>query len=292
MADDDPQVARAEPLIVDTHLHIIDRKALRYPWLAGEAALNRDFAYEKYAFEAARLGITRTLHMEVDVDPAGMQAETDYARGIAARPRSLVAGAIAACRPESPDFAAYLEKQAADPFVKGFRRVLHGVPADVSAAPLFHENIRRMQGTGLTYDLIFRPEDLPHAIALADAAPDLTFILDHFGRPDLKAGREQPWWGHVAELARRPNVFAKISGIIAYTDPDGWTVGSLRPFFEHVVRHFGWDRVVWGSDWPVCTLGGGLSWWVAATHALVEGSSLDERGKLFSRNARAIWNLA
>ncbi len=278
-------------MIVDTHLHIIDRQALRYPWLAGEPALDRNFSYPAYASEAARLGIGRTLHMEVDVDPAQMQAETDHVRGIAARPGSLVAGAIAACRPESREFAAYMEKQAADPFVKGLRRVLHGVSGDVSASPLFHENIRRMQGTGLTYDLIFRPDDLPRAMALADAAPGLTFILDHFGRPDLKGGSGQPWWGHVAELAKRPNVVAKISGIIAYTDPDGWTVESLRPFFEHIVRHFGWDRMVWGSDWPVCNLGGGLSWWVAATHALVDGSSLDERGKLFSRNARTIWNL-
>ncbi|KQZ28383.1 hypothetical protein ASD50_19670 [Mesorhizobium sp. Root552] len=91
------------------------------------------------------------------------------------------------------------------------------------------------------------------------------------------------------KLAKRPNVIAKISGIIAYTDPDNWTVESLRPYVEHTIASFGWDRVVWGSDWPVCNLGGGLSAWVAATHALIEGASRHERDSLLSGNAQRIW---
>jgi predicted TIM-barrel fold metal-dependent hydrolase len=79
--------------------------------------------------------------------------------------------------------------------------------------------------------------------------------------------------------------------VVAYADPDSWTVDTLRPFFEHSVASFGWDRVIWGSDWPVCTLGGGLTTWVAATHALTAGCSLDERAGLYQRNARRLWNL-
>jgi predicted TIM-barrel fold metal-dependent hydrolase len=276
-------------MIVDTHLHLIDRSALTYPWLSSVPALDRDFLYDDYAREAKRAGIVSALHMEVDVDPAEIEAETAHVEQLSRQPGSLLRGAIASCRPEEPGFAAYLERQKANPFVKGFRRVLHVVPQEVASSPLLRENLKLMQGSGLTFDLIVQQRDLPNAIALADSAPDLQFVLNHCGGPDLKAGKAQPWWGHIAELAKRPNVVAKVSGIIAYTDPDNWTVESLRPYVEHTITSFGWDRVVWGSDWPVCNLGGGLSAWVAATHALIAGASRHERDSLFSGNARRIW---
>jgi len=279
-------------MIIDTHLHLIDRTALRYPWLAEAGPLNRDHGYAEYSREAHRSGISQVLHMEVDVDPTQIEAETAYVAGVSRQPDSLLRGAIAACRPETRDFAAYLERQKANPFVKGFRRCLHVMPDDTSRSDVYRENIRRLSGTGLTYDLIFKGDNLANAIALADAAPDVQFIIDHFGSPDLLRGKDQPWWGLIADLGKRPNVVAKISGIIAYTDPDGWTVDSLRPFFERVLESFGWDRVIWGSDWPVCTLGGGLAQWIAATHALLADASDSERTRLLSGNAMRIWSLS
>lgn len=278
-------------MIIDTHLHLIDRTALRYPWLSGVPALDRDFSFETYALEARRAGIAASLHMEVDVDPRDIEAETDAVRSQARQPGVALAGAIAACRPEEAGFAAYLDRVRADPFVKGFRRVLHVVPDDVSKSALFRENIRRLGGTGLPFDLCVRADQLPKAIALADTAPDVQFVLDHCGNPDIKGNAGFPWREHVADLARRPNVAAKISGIVVNADAATWEAETLKPYVEHVVGAFGWDRVVWGSDWPVCTLAGSLSSWVAATHAVLEGTGLPERRKLFSENAAKLWKL-
>ncbi|PLP56892.1 amidohydrolase [Mesorhizobium loti] len=277
-------------MIFDTHLHLIDRQALRYPWLGNAPALNRDFSHEEYATEARRAGIEAAFHMEVDVHPADIEAETAHVKTLAADKRSLVRGVIASCRPEEPGFPAYLERVRADPFVKGFRRVLHVVPDDVSEGALFRENIQRIGG-GLTFDLCVLPHQIAKAIALADLAPDTTFVLDHCGVPDIKGDVEHPWREHIVEISRRPNVVAKISGIVAYANPDDWTMETLRPYAEHVIASFGWDRVVWGSDWPVCTLGGGLSTWVAATHALLADASIAERTKLLSANAKRIWGV-
>jgi predicted TIM-barrel fold metal-dependent hydrolase len=278
-------------MIIDTHLHLIDRSALRYPWLAGVPALNRDFSYEDYATEARRVGVERVLHMEVDVDPADIEAETARVQGLSRQAGSMLAGVIASCRPEEADFADYLESQRANPFVKGFRRVLHVVPDDLSESDLFRGNIKRLGGTGLTFDLVVLPHQIPKAVALADLAPDVQFVLDHCGVPDIKGNGEHPWREHMSEIARRPNVMAKISGVVAYADPGNWTVETLRPYVEHTIAAFGWDRVVWGSDWPVCTLGGGLSTWVAATQALLSGCSVAERDRLLSGNARKLWRL-
>jgi predicted TIM-barrel fold metal-dependent hydrolase len=278
-------------MIVDTHLHVIDKSALSYPWLAGVPALDHDFPYERYATEAKRAGIKATLHMEVDVAPEQIEAETDYVEGLAKRPESLIVGAISSCRPEEEGFPAFLDRAEAHPLVKGLRRVLHVVPDHVSEGALFRENLKRITGTGLTFDLCVRPDQLSKAIALADIAPDVQFVLDHCGVPDIKGGVEHPWRGDIGEIAKRPNVVGKISGVVAYGDDATWSVETLRPYVEHTIGAFGWDRVVWGSDWPVCTLGGGLSTWVAATHALLSGVGDSERTRLLSANATRMWHL-
>ena len=278
-------------MILDTHLHIVDQSALAYPWLSGAPALNRDFRYEDYAREARRLGIEASLHMEVDVAADQIEAETAYVQGLSKQAGKPIRGVISACRPESNDFPAFLERQRANPFVKGFRRVLHVVPDDVSEGATFRANIKRLAGTGLTFDLCVLPRQMPQAIALVDLAPDVQFVVDHCGVPDIKGDAMHPWREQMTEIARRPNVVGKVSGVIAYADPDSWTLDTIRPYVEHTIGAFGWDRVIWGSDWPVCTLGGGLSTWVAATQALISGASAEEKAKLLSGNARRLWRL-
>ena len=278
-------------MLFDTHLHVVDRSKLRYPWLEGAGSLNRDSLYEDYARDAKRAGITDTLHMEVDVDPADIEAETDVVEDLSRRPGSLIRGAIAACRPESEDFPAYLERVLANPFIKGFRRVLHVVPDDVSEGALFRENIKRLAGARLTFDLCVLPQQIGKAIALVDLNPDLRFILDHCGVPAVKDGISDAWKAGITEIAKRPNVTVKISGVVAYADPHSWTVETLRPFVEHAIASFGFDRVIWGSDWPVCTLGGGLTTWISATHALMHDCSEDERTRLYRGNAKRLWAL-
>ena len=180
-------------MLIDTHLHIIDRSVLSYPWLSGVPALDHDFLDETYAAEARRCGITTALHMEVDVDPAVMQAETDHIASLAKGRGSLIAGAIVSCRPEEEGFAAYLERQKADPFVKGFRRVLHVVPDTVSESVLFRDNIRRIGGSGLTFDLCTLPHQAGRVTALVDLAPHLPFVLDQCGVPDIRSESFEPW---------------------------------------------------------------------------------------------------
>ncbi len=278
-------------MLVDTHLHLIDKSRLTYPWLSSVPPLDRDFLYAEYARDAERAGITDVLHMEVDVAAQEAGAEIDYVRERSRDAGSLIRGAIAACRPEDESFPDMLDRVLADPFVKGFRRVLHVAPDEVSQGALFRENVKRLAGTRLTFDLCMLPRQATLAAALADLAPDVRFILDHCGVPDIKGGDFDAWKRGISDLASRPNLTAKISGIVAYADSGTWTAATLRPYVEHVIDCFGWNRVVWGSDWPVCTLGGGLLAWVAATHAVLDGCSVEERDSLFWRNADRLWQL-
>lgn len=277
--------------IIDTHLHLIYRDRLSYPWLADIAPLNRDFSYETYAAEARRCGVTDAIHMEVDVAQADIEAETRNVEELARGPATLLRGAISACRPEDDGFPAFLDRQVADPFVKGFRRVLHVVPEDLSEGATFRANVKRLAAAARPFDLCVLPDQIDKAIALADLAPSVQFVLDHCGVPAIKDRAEHPWREKISAIARRPNVAVKISGVVAYAEPATWTIDDIRPYVEHAIESFGWDRVVWGSDWPVCTLTASLSIWVAAAQAITLGCSADERARLFSVNARRIWRL-
>jgi predicted TIM-barrel fold metal-dependent hydrolase len=205
-------------------------------------------------------------------------------------PDSPMRGAISAARPELPGFAAWLETVDRR-VVKGVRRVLHVMPDDLSQQPLFRENLRRLGAAGLPFDICVLQRQLPIAADLVDACPDTRFVLDHCGVPDIAGGDLSSWAKAITDLALRPNLNAKISGITAYAKPD-WTLATLRPYVEHVIAAFGWDRVVWGSDSPVCTLQSSLDQWLAATQALVCGASATERAQFFHRNACRIWNIA
>ena len=273
--------------IIDTHLHLIYQDRLRYPWLASTPKLDRDFRLEEYLAEAQGLGVEAALHMEVDVAAEDQAAETAFVTGLGAP----VIAAIAACRPESPDFAASLDRLAGNPAVRGLRRILHQSPDELGQSPLFAENLRRLTQHDLSFDLCVLARQLPIAIRLARACPDVRFVLDHCGVPDIEAQALDPWRERITQLAALPNVACKISGVVAYAGAD-WTTADLRPYVEHCIQAFGWDRVVWGSDWPVCTLTADLTRWVRATHELTSGCTEQETAQLLSLNAQRIYRLS
>jgi predicted TIM-barrel fold metal-dependent hydrolase len=276
--------------LIDTHQHLCDLNRIPCSWSAGMPALNRSFLFDDYRTAAAGCGITKTVFMEYDVDEPHALAEARYIQEVASQ-HPLIAGIVASGRPEHERFRAHLEQLAKLDKLRGFRRVLHVQPDAVSQQTRFIGNIRLLPEFGLTFDLCMQARQLPLAIALVDACPRVSFILDHCGVPDVKGRAFDPWRANLRELAARPNVACKISGLVAYADPATWTTADLRPWFEHTVDCFGWDRVVWGGDWPVCLLGASLSRWVATTRELAAGASAEERGKLFHDNAARIYRV-
>lgn len=271
--------------ILDTHLHLIYPDRFSYPWLASAPGINRAWPVEDYFAEAAALEITGALHMEVDAAEADMMAETQFVLGLPG-----IVGAIAACRPENPDFVDHIERLSEMAHVKGVRRILHQSPDELSQSNLFAENLRHLPDYDLSFDLCLRADQLWIGADLAQKAPDVQFILDHCGNPLIAAGAMEPWRSDISELARRPNVAAKISGIITNAAP-GWTPDDLKPYVEHVIESFGWHRVVWGSDHPVATRNGTLTSWVAATQAIIAGASPGEQAALLHANAERIYRV-
>jgi predicted TIM-barrel fold metal-dependent hydrolase len=275
--------------IVDTHQHLWDLKQLPYSWCAGIPKLNRSFLLSDYLEAAHGTGIEKTIFMECDVEDPNQLAEAQYIQKLA-EANPIIAGMIVSGRPEHAGFPAHLELLLKLSKLRGLRRVLHVVPDEISQTPLFAENVRRLAQHQLPFDICMLARQLPLALKLIKQCPDVQFILDHCGVPEVKDKAFEPWRSHMKEIAALPNVACKVSGIVAYA-AENWTAEDLRPWVEHVIESFGWDRVVWGGDWPVCTLGGSLSGWVRASKTILAAESPANQAKLFSGNAERIYRV-
>jgi predicted TIM-barrel fold metal-dependent hydrolase len=199
-------------------------------------------------------------------------------------------GVVAGCRPEYDDFKDYLAQIVGHPNLKGLRRVLHVVPDEVSQSPAFVSNLRLLEQHDLSFDLCVFARQLPLALRLVQACPGVQFILDHCGNPRIAENDLAQWREQLAEVAAQPNVVCKISGIITNASP-AWTAKELRPAVKYVIACFGWERVMFGSDWPVCTLNGNFKQWLEALLNLTEAAGEEQQRKLFQTNAERVYRL-
>jgi predicted TIM-barrel fold metal-dependent hydrolase len=276
--------------IVDTHQHLWDLEQFPYSWCAGIPKLNRSFRLPDYHEASHGADIVKTVFMECDVDEPHQLDEARHIQKLADS-NPLIAGIIASCRPGRLGFRRHLEELSQLPKVRGLRRVLHTQPDDLSQNSLFSDNLNLLPEFGFTFDLCLLARQLPVGMELVKRCPQVTFILDHCGVPDVKGRAFDPWREHIRQFAALPNVNCKISGLVAYADPENWTVDDLRPWVEHVLECFGWDRVVWGSDWPVCTLSANLKQWVDAALEITANAATADREKLFQKNAERIYRV-
>lgn len=269
--------------ILDTHQHLIYADRFGYHWTDPIPALaGQSFTYADYQRAAAGTGISSTQFMEATSED--WRAEAEMVTNMVHDSGTIISGVIAGGRPEQPDFDAWLDTIAELPVV-GLRRILHVMPDELSQDEAFRANIRKLSGRGLTFDLCFLARQLTIAAELAKACENVQFILDHCGVPDIAAGTMDPWREQIRSLAALPNVACKISGVTAYAKPGEGTIDVVRPWVEHCLECFGWDRVIWGSDWPVCNINAGLAEWVAISREIVSGEDVSNQTKLFSDNA-------
>ncbi|MGB8478378.1 MAG: amidohydrolase [Acidobacteriaceae bacterium] len=277
--------------IIDTHQHLWDLDRFRYSWLQEYPTLNRSFRMNDYLEATKGLNVVKSVHLEADVDEPFMWEETSYLLELSNQEDNPLEGIVACGRPERKDFRSYLEKIAGHSKIKGIRRVLHTQPDDLGQKKIFLENVAALAAYDLSFDICVLARQLPTAIHLVSYCKDVTFILDHCGIPPVKDKILDPWRLHIAELAKFPNVSCKVSGLVSYANPATWTADDLRPYVEHVIACFGWDRVLFGSDWPVCTLSASYVQWVDVLCSMTVSAGQTQQRKLFHENALRVYRL-
>ena len=279
--------------IIDTHVHLWDLAKLRLPWLEGAPELPRSASWADYQKASAGLNLVKAVYMEVDVDPSQHEAEAHIVLDACHKGDTALCAAVIGGRPASDGFAAYIKPLADDPAVKGVRQVLHGptTPAGYCLQPGFVAGVRLLGELGLCFDLCMRHAELADGLKLVEQAGDARFVLDHCGNPPV-FGDLDAWKRDVDRLAARPNIVGKVSGIVASAKGRSWKADDLAPVINHMIEAFGPDRVMFGGDWPVCTLGAPLGDWVNALSEVVHDRPAGDQRKLFHDNAARFYGLA
>lgn len=263
--------------IVDSHVHLYDPTYLSYSWLKRAPKIDR--RHDLADFDRARgsVEVDRIVFAEVWVDPGLHLAEAAWVQGLADEDPRLCGMIAHAPVEKGAAVEEDLARLAENRILKGVRRLIE-IETDQSFVlePAFLEGLKVLGRHGLTFDVCVKHWGLVFAIELARRCPEVTFVLDHIGKPGIRHGLKEPWWSQIAELARLPNVLCKVSGVVTEADHRGWTLDQVRPYVERALECFGFERAMYGSDWPVAELTHAYPDWVAILDGILAGCSEDE----------------
>jgi L-fuconolactonase len=278
--------------LIDTHLHIWDPGLLRYPWLDGNALLNKPYFLPDYTAATAAERVEKMVFVQCEATFDQFLQEAEW---VASQPDPRIAGIVAWAPLENGDAARPdLDKLAAIPRVKGIRRIIQFEP-DIGFClrPGFVQGVQALADYDLSFDICVNHAQMENTVELVRQCPDVRFILDHIGKPDIKNHLLDPWRAHITTLASMDNVWCKVSGMVTEADTARWTPNDLKPYLDHVLDSFGFNRVVFGGDYPVVL--GAAPWqrWVDTLVGLLQarGTSSADLRALFHDNAAAFYRL-
>lgn len=272
--------------MIDSHVHFWDPQKLRYAWLDNLSSLNR--AYLTDHVPARVDGIV--FVQAACADEQGLD-EVNFVTALAQND-ARVSGIVAfAPIEDSEKLRAYLEQLKQNPLVKGVRRLIQDEAFGFCTEPKFIEGVRSLAEYDFTFDICIRHWQLPDAIQLARACPRVNFVLDHCGKPDIKNHILEPWRAQIDELAKLPNVFCKLSGLVTEANIEQWTPDDLQPYIAHVIDAFDMDRLMFGSDAPVAYLASSYERWVETLQNATKDLSQVAQEKLWRANAAAFYRI-
>lgn len=279
------------PLRVDAHQHLWDLAVRPQPWTDPFPVLARSFGLNDLVPELRAHHIDGT----VLVQTVDLAAETPEMLTLAAR-RPEILGVVGWVDLQAPDVADQLAALRNGPGGKrlvGIRHVVQGEPdPDFLARPAVRRGLTAVAAAGLVYDMLVSHRQLPAVVAAVQALPQLRTVLDHCGKPDLRAGISECWQQNIRALAGHPTIAVKLSGLVSEADHQSWTVEDLRPAAETVLDAFGPARVMFGTDWPACLPAATYGEVVAAADSLIEGLSPAEQGQIYGGTAIAWYGLS
>lgn len=272
--------------IIDSHIHFWDPNHLRYPWLDGEQALNRPFMPADLAADAEAIALVGVVFVQADCLPDQGLEEARWVASLAHAPDAIVAFAPLE---QGDRVRSHLDQLAAMSRVRGVRRLLQDEALGFATQPDFIQGVRLLAEYDLSFDVCIRHFQIPDVIALVDRCPDVRFVLDHLGKPGIKAREVDAWQRNIELLARYTNVNCKLSGMVTEASAE-WTAADLQPYIETVVSAFSYDRLMYGSDWPVVRSAATYHRWWDILNQLVSREEPD-RKRLFFDNAKAFYRI-
>ncbi|MDB5261015.1 MAG: amidohydrolase [Adhaeribacter sp.] len=274
---------------IDAHQHFWQYSAAAYDWIdASKSALQRDFLPPHLAPLLQQAGFSGS----VAVQALQTEAETQFLLNLAAQ-YDFIKGVVGWTDLQAADAETKLALLAQNPKLKGLRHVVQDEPDDrFLLRPAFLRGMALLQKFNLTYDILIFPKHLPVACAFVALFPDQAFVLNHLAKPDIKNQQLAPWAQQIRELAQYPHVYCKLSGLVTEADWHHWHPNHMQPYLAVVMEAFGPDRLMIGSDWPVCTLAGPYAAVMNLVKEYLAPLSATDQAKILGGNAARFYNLA
>jgi L-fuconolactonase len=278
--------------VVDAHHHLWDPTGRDYPWMTGSAAvLRRPETVDDLRRETSSAGVSRTVLVQTVAE----LAETEEFLVTSAGSDGLIAGVVGWADLRSPDVGDTLDRLRAGPGgdrLVGIRHQVHDEPdPDWLDQPCVLRGLGALAERGLCFDLLVRSRELPSALRVARARPQVSFVVDHAAKPAIAQREVEPWASRLAELAGLDNVTCKLSGLVTEAPSGSWTVADLAPYTARLLEWFGPGRLMFGSDWPVCTLAADYAGVLDTARTLLAGLSPAETASVFSNTASRVYHL-
>ena len=273
---------------IDSHQHFWRYDAVRDAWITDSmAVLKRDFLPEHLAPELDANGIDASIAVQADQS----ENETMYLLGLAEKnPR--IAGVVGWVDFRAPDVGRRLEHFSHFPKLRGFRHIAQSEPDDrFLAQEQFVTGAAQLRTFGFVYDILIYPKQLPAAIELAARLPDQRFVVDHLAKPEIKGAKTAPWAVQIRTMAQNKNVFCKLSGMVNEADWKRWKADDFKPYLDIVFDAFGPDRLMFGSDWPVCLLAATYRQVKQLIAGYVKEFSRSDQQNIFGGNAARFYGL-
>lgn len=278
--------------IVDSHLHVWDTRRFDYPWLQSIPDLNKPFLLDDYNRACGPVTVERMVFVQCEAAFSQFLEEAQWVENLALED-ARIQGIVPWAPLEKGEAARDdLERLAANPRVKGIRRIIQFEPdPDFCLRPDFVRGVQMLAGYDLSFDICIAPRHMENALQLVEKCPNIQFVLDHCAKPNIKDHELDPWRSNIKSFAHYPNVWCKVSGLVTEAIHKAWTQADLRPYIHHVISCFGFDRVMYAGDWPVATQAAEYPQWVETLQSAVQNCSQDELKQLFHDNAITFYKL-
>jgi L-fuconolactonase len=274
-------------MVIDAHHHFWKYTPAEYGWVDDAmAVIRRDFLPADLEQAIADAGVDGVVSVQARLTIE----ETAWLLDLAER-HDFIRGVVGWLPLAAPILHDYLQQFSSRAKLRGIRQVLQGAPAAYWLSPAFNAGVDEIGRHQLVYDILIFERQLPTAIEFVDGHPNQPFVLDHIAKPRIRDGVMSPWRENIRELARRPNVYCKLSGMVTEADYQAWTVEQLRPYAEVVLEAFGPRRLMFGSDWPVCLVACGYRRWLQVVHDFVVPLSATERACILGDTAQRAYRL-
>lgn len=278
--------------IVDAHLHLWDPGFLRYPWLHDVPLLNKPHLMEDYNTHTQGTTVAHMVFVQCECDPAQCEQEVAWVTDIA-KTEPRIKGIVPWAPLELGDGAIeVLDRMAQNLLIKGIRRIIQfEADPDFCLRPDLVKGVQLMERYNWSFDICVNHLQLPKVIKLVEQCPNVRFMLDHFGKPDIANGNFEQWNKDIKTLSAFDNVDCKLSGLVTEADHSRWTISDLKPYVDAMLEHFGPQRLVFGGDWPVVCQASTYGKWIATADVLLSHLTPVELHQIYSENAVHFYRL-